>query len=112
MNKLAAINPTPATGAALRKVFALLEDHFDTDAGRFRNDYDDARIAKETGISLDAVKNYRVAAFGKLKPPTELHNIQTQLRELEALYLKTEAEMKAGVKDLKARLLNLQRKFD
>jgi hypothetical protein len=110
--KLAAINPTPATGQALRKVFALLEDNFDTDAGQFRNDYSDERIAKETGISIDAVKNYRVSAFGKLKPPTELYNIQAQLRDLETLYLKTETEMKAGLKDLKARVAAVQRKFD
>ena len=110
--KLAAANPTPATGQALRKVFQLLEDNFDTDAGCFKNDYGDERIAKETGISLDAVKNYRTSAFGKLKPPTDLVLIERDLRELESLYLKTESEMKSALKDLQARMRNVQRRFD
>lgn len=110
--KLAAANPTPATGLALRKVFQLLEDRFDTDAGQYLEGYSDERVAKETGISQDAVKNYRISAFGKLKPPSEFHALTQQLRELETLYLQTDQTMKDGLKDLKAKISNMQRKFD
>lgn len=110
--KLAIVNPTPATGQALRKVFQLLEDQFDTENGCYRDDYGDERIAKETGISVDAVKNYRVSAFGKLKPPSELHVVRAQVRDLEELYLKTEQEMKASLKEIKTKLLAIQKRFD
>lgn len=103
---------TPTTGAALRKVFALLEDNFDADVGMYKDGWSDERIAKETQVSPNAVKEYRTSAFGKLKPPTELHKISQDLRELETLFLKTENEFREKIKDLKARVLLMQRKFD
>lgn len=109
---MATAAPTPATAQALRKVFGLLEDYFDVDQGVYKSDYSDERIAKETGISTDAVKNYRVAGFGKLKPPSEFYALQQQLGELETLYLRTDQQMKDGLKDLKAKIGNMQRKFD
>lgn len=103
---------TPVTGLALRKVFQLLEDNFNPGDGVYLRDYDDARIAKETGVSENAVKEYRTAAFGKLKPPTELHKCKMDLDELEALFLKTDGEFRQQMKDLRQRVMQLQRKFD
>ena len=103
---------TPVTVAAMRKVFALLEDNFDPEKGLFLHGYSDERIAKETGISADGVRKYRVDGFGKLKAPTELDKARSDLSELEALFLKTEGEMRAAIKDLKARIQTLQRRFD
>lgn len=103
---------TPLAGKALRKVNELLETYFDEATGSYKSDYSDDRIAKETSISLTAVRDYRIAAFGKLKPPSEFYNISQELSELEALWLKTESEMKNGLKDLKAKISNMQRKFD
>lgn len=97
---------------ALRKVFQLLEDNFDAENGQYLEGYDDASIAKETGVSPNAVKEYRTAAFGKLKPPTELHKAKQDLDDLENLFLKTEGEIRQQIKDLRQRILNLQRKFD
>lgn len=109
---MATRNITPTTGAALRKVFQLLEDNFDSTNGQFLNLYDDARIAKETGVSINAVKEYRTAAFGKLKPPSELEILKHELGELETFFLKTESEMKERIKDAHQRILQIQRKFD
>lgn len=108
---------TPASGAALRKVFQFLEDHFDADEGQYKTDRDgnpwsDERIAKETGISRDAVKGYRTNAFGKIKPPSELALIRHELRELETFALQTENEIKQKAKDLTLRLNALERRFD
>lgn len=110
--KLAAANPTPATGQALRKVFSILEDHFDAEAGCYAAGYSDEAIAKDTGISIEAVKNYRVSAFGKLKPPSEFYKVQQDLTELEKLYLTLESNMKESLKDLRARVNMLQKRFD
>ena len=103
---------TPVTGQALRKVFQMLEDNFDAGEGQYLHGFDDARIAKDTGVSENAVKEYRIAAFGKLKPPTELHKAKQDVEELEALFLKTEGEFRAQIKDVKQRVLQLQRRFD
>lgn len=103
---------TPTTVAAMRKVFSLLEDNFDPTAGRYLHEYSDARIAKETNISEDAVKKYRTDGFGKLKPPSELQIAINDLRELEGLFLRYESEVKDKLKDLQARIRNLQKRFD
>jgi hypothetical protein len=103
---------TPLTVSAMRKVFALLEDHFDPEKGEYQNGYSDDRIAKETNISVDGVKKYRVDGFGKLRAPTELDAVKRQLDELETLFLKTDTEVRAGIRDLRARILQMQRKFD
>jgi hypothetical protein len=58
------------------------------------------------------VKKYRVDGFGKLKPPTELYQIQKDVADLEKLALQLDNDLRAGLKDIKARILNLQRKFD
>lgn len=103
---------TPVTVSAMRKVFALLEDNFDPEKGVYLHGYSDERIAKETNISTDGVKKYRVDGFGKLKPPTEIYKIQQDIAELEKLALQLDNDLRAGLKDVKARILNLQRKFD
>jgi hypothetical protein len=103
---------TPITGVALRKVFQLLEDNFDSEKGQFLHGYDDAQIAKETGVSPNAVKEYRTAAFGKLRPPSELDKAKQDLDQLETLFLKTESDMKQSIKDLRQRIMQIQRKFD
>ena len=109
---MAVNNITPTTGAALRKVFQLLEENFDGSNGQYSNGYDDAKIAKETGVSEKAVKDYRTSAFGKLKPPTDLEILKQEVGELETFFLKTESEMREKIKDAKQRILQLQRKFD
>jgi predicted transcriptional regulator len=103
---------TPATGTALRKVFSLLEDNFNATEGVYLHGFSDESIAKETGISAEAVKNYRTAAFGKLKPPSELYKAVQDLADLETLFLKTESEMKEKLKDLQARIRLIQKRFD
>ena len=103
---------TQTTVQSLRKVFALLEDHFEPANGCYINDYSDERIAKECGISVSGVTKYRIDGFGKIKPPSEFHVLTVELRELETLYLKLDNELKNGIKDLKARIGNLQKRFD
>lgn len=103
---------TPLSGKALRAVFQLLEDQFDAEAGQYRGDWTDEKIAKETGISKEAVKQYRVNAFGKIKPPSEIGVLRQELRELETFALQTENDIKQRVKDITLRLSALERRFD
>lgn len=109
---MATQNLTAVTVSAMRKVFALLEDNFDPEKGVFLHGYSDERIAKETNLSVDGVKKYRIDGFGKLKAPTEIYQLQMDIAELEKLALQLDNDLRAGLKDVKARILNLQRKFD
>ncbi len=72
---------TPTTVSAMRKVFAALEDNFDAEKGEYLHGYSDERIAKETGISVDGVKKYRIDGFGKLRPPSELDTLKRWIGE-------------------------------
>lgn len=103
---------TPTTGVALRKAFQILEDQFDIENGCYRGDYSDDKVAKETGISAEAVKQYRISGFGKIKPPNDVYLIRQELSELETFALKTENELRAKCKELSLRLNALERKFD
>jgi len=109
---MATTQVTPTTVTAMRKVFAALEDNFDAEKGEYLHGYSDERIAKETGISIDGVKKYRIDGFGKLRAPTELDSLKREVEELQELFLKFENEMKDRLKDARARILTLQRKFD
>lgn len=109
---MATTQVTPTTVTAMRKVFAALEDNFDAEKGEYLHGYSDERIAKETGISIDGVKKYRIDGFGKLRAPTELESLKREVEELQELFLKFENEMKDRLKDARARILTLQRKFD
>ena len=109
---MTAPNITQKAGKALREVFRLLETHFDADQGCYLNDYSDERIAKETDISKDAVKKYRIEAFGKIKPPNDIYLLRQELRELETFALQTENDMRQRLKDINLRLTAMERKFD
>lgn len=103
---------SPISGQALRKVFQLLEDQFNVEEGCYLNDYSDERIAKETGISKDAVKNYRINAFGKIKPPNEMAVMRQELREIENLALQLDNDLRQKLKDFNLRMSQIERRFD
>lgn len=109
---MTAPNISQKTAIALRDMFALLSKHFDTVEGCYHDDYSDERIAKETGISKDAVKKYRVEGYGKIKPPNDIYILRQELRELETFALQTENDMRQKLKDLNLRLSTMERKFD
>lgn len=109
---MAAPQITQVTGLALRKVFQLLEDQFDIEQGCYKNGYSDEKIAKETNISKDAVKQYRTQAFGKIKPPTEMMEMRQELQEIETLALQLDNDLRQKLKDFRLRLGAIERKFD
>jgi transposase len=87
--------------------------NLDADKGQYNAGYSDDKVAKETGISLETIKKTRIdGGFGKLRPPTELDQAKRQLDELETAFLRMDSELRNGIKDLKARILQLQKRFD
>ena len=63
MTKTPAIGPDPKIA---RKVFALLDEHFDEHTRLYRDGYTDKRIADEVGTSEELVARTRSAAYGEL----------------------------------------------
>lgn len=109
---MASTTITPAVARATRKMYQLLEDNFDPNAGNYLHGYSDERVAKECDISIDAVKTHRASAFGKLKPPNEIELLRREIDDLQTFALKTESEIKAKLRDVSQRLLTLQKRFD
>lgn len=66
------IAPSFDAKAARRDAHDLIAISFDIQSGQYRDDYSDDRIAKETGLSVEWVKQRREDEFGPLKEPCEL----------------------------------------
>lgn len=64
--------PTLAAMKSQAEMFRLLTDNFDTESGQFEPGWDDARIAKATGLSPDVVAEFRRAGFGEIKASPEV----------------------------------------
>jgi hypothetical protein len=102
---------TPAVAKAMRRLYQILEDNFDPEAGQYLEGYSDERVAKECEISLEAVKHHRTSAFGKLKPPNELALLQREVDELQKFALQTEGDMRAKIKELNNKLIQFQKRY-
>lgn len=85
--------PTHDARAARREAWEWLNEGFDPEAGRFKPGINDATIAKETGLSEEAIAAIRDENFGPLKEPEEIAELRKELGELEADMQKALGEM-------------------
>ena len=81
--------PTEAAKKAKRLIYQCLEDYYDDQSKRYREDgrgipYTDQRIAQETGASVAFVREIREADFGPIGCPPELRALFDQLDGLKA----------------------------
>lgn len=51
---------------AQAKMHRLLDDHFDGERGMYDADWDDARVARESGLAVTEVGRTRDVAYGRL----------------------------------------------
>lgn len=72
-----------------RQMYVLLDSHFDEDKGRYREDWSDAKVAKDTGLAETVVAQHREAAYGPIKPNMEIVGAGKELADLR-LYLANE----------------------
>ena len=102
------VKDTPLVGPSpkiARRVFGLLDDHFDEQTRRYRPGYSDERVAKEANTAIELVMRLRREAYGELAEDPKL----TELRDdIELLRL----EMADAVKPLHARLDELVRRVE
>lgn len=76
--------PTFDAKAARREAHELIAMTFNIPTGQYSDGYSDERIAKETGIGVDWVKQRREDEFGPLKEPDELTAMRKQLADAAA----------------------------
>jgi hypothetical protein len=96
--------PTDTAIKAQAKMHRLLAEHFDADAGAFLNAWDDAKVAKDTGLALDLVTATRAAAYGELKAPDALVAMRADLDTLEQLLTEQHRANIASITDMRGML--------
>lgn len=82
----------------------LLQAHFDVKNGRYVTGWSDEKIAKDTGLGLKSVADYRIAEFGEIREPTEIALIRQDVNALEKLQQETNATFTGEIATLRARL--------
>lgn len=107
----AATAPSPAAIAAQAKMFSLLQNHFDADEGVYGCGYSDARIAEECRLSVELVAGVRAQAFGALRVPSEVAQLQADITALESLLAETVAPIQSELRSLKQRVAECCKKF-
>lgn len=103
-----AIGPDPKM---LRRVFAMLDDNFDTDRRLYRSGWSDERIAKEASASLEFVTKYRREAYGELAEHPEIGRLRDDIKAMDELYTKQlkqlEGSFASQINELRSRLEKL-----
>lgn len=66
----------------LRQVYALLDQHFDEENGRYAKEWSDQRIARELGIGAASVASVRLEAYGDIKEDPAITSMKNGLEEL------------------------------
>ena len=61
--------PTPSEGVIERKVYALLESHFDDKTRAYMDGYSDVTVAEKVGCSVDFVIAKRLKGYGEIEDP-------------------------------------------
>lgn len=91
-----AMKQSPEAIRAQAKLFALLEEHFDPEKKRYRDDWSDDKVSKACSLSVDQVSVTRESLYGPMVDPAvakaeaEIDRLQAQITELEAFF-KTES---------------------
>lgn len=103
--------PSQAAMKAQADMFRLLSEHFDTERGAFESGWSDTKIAAETGLSKDAVSEFRRAGFGEIKEPPQVAALRSDINALEALQREHQGVVTSEIASLRTRLGTLSAKF-
>ncbi len=84
-----------------RAIFALLEEHFDVEAGEYAVGWSDDKIAADVGVTQAAVSYRREGAFGKLKKTSTTKMTMAQLHDVVNIVASRLSDMEGRVMVLK-----------
>lgn len=96
--------PSPTAMRAQGQMFTLLQSHFNVEKGAFAKDWNDDRVAKETGLARALVVEFRQTCFGELKEPEEVRALRGDINALETLQRETNATITAEIASLRGQL--------
>lgn len=107
--------PSPAAGKALVDLYVTLEDVYLRDRKAYKDGYDDARVARELGLSPDLVAKRREQDFGPLVRDTTLEDLRAEanaLGHLHGVIRQQIQETHANLMTLDGRFADLQKIMD
>lgn len=96
---------------ATAKMHRLLTEYFDAEEGVYSEDWNDDRIAKESGMSASHVAEVRKLAYGELKEPDELVELKKDIKALNDLITETLVSAQKEVNALNKRADDIRAKF-
>jgi hypothetical protein len=70
-----------------RRIFRLIDDHWDEDRGRYESDWGDNKIAVQLSVPRVWVAHVREEGFGTDASPAELDEVEAKLSALEGRYV-------------------------
>ena len=98
----AILGPQP-DAKVLRRVFALLGQHFDEENGRYKQGWSDELIAKEANTFRDFVVKYRRESFGELAEHPDLVKLREDIKALSDQFALNATETSHRLSELTAR---------
>ena len=92
-------------------MFRLIDEHFDAERGSYAAGYDDARIAKESGLALAMVTAFRREGFGKLRETPDLASIRADVASIRKMLWRDRGAAGQGDRRMSA-IITLQMLLD
>ena len=99
--------PSVAAMKAQARMFQLLSDHFDPEAGKFESGFSDDVIASTTGLKPEFVKEFRIAAFGEIKEDEAIRRLRDDIKAIEDLQREQNTAIVEAVAKLRSELAKL-----
>lgn len=95
-----------------RKVFALLDDHFDEDKRLYRNGWTDKKIAEEAQTSEQFVATLRKGAYGELAEDPAVTALRAEIEALYAEAHKMSDELLERMAKIETKITQLHSRLD
>lgn len=105
------VKTSPAAMRAQVEMITLLQTHFDPERGAYALGWSDEAVAKKSGISRDAVVEYREAGFGKLKEPPEIQLLKNDLAAAKSLLDETTTSLRNEIDAITRRLADVSKRW-
>lgn len=95
-----------------RKVYALLDDHFNETTKLYVNGWSDKKIAEAAETSEQFVASVREEAYGKLAEDPAITAIRNEIADLEAARVKLGDDLLAKVTEIGEKVTALHKRLD
>jgi hypothetical protein len=100
---IASLSLREATPLEMRRIFALVEGHFDETKGCYLNGYNDERVSKELNLPRALIAKVREESGLKIKGNPEVIALRSELEALKDLFIAEAGKIEGKLKQLEAR---------